>query len=94
MKVIGISTRQKEFGVTPGSLRGSGATHFYMDTEDVQRIAWRGRWAKLKTLEHYLQEVAAQLLLHKLPEETKQKIRVLSEACDSLIQLELMKPKS
>ena len=54
-------------GPTPGSLRGSGATEFYLQTEDVPRIAWRGRWRKAETLEHRLQEVVAQLLLTDLP---------------------------
>ena len=53
-------------GATPGVLRGSGATFLYTLTENVQWIAWRGRWARTRTLEFYLQEVAAQLLLHQL----------------------------
>ena len=41
----------KTGGPTPGSLRGSGATDFYIKTEDVPRIAWRGRWKRASTLE-------------------------------------------
>eukprot|EP00971_Amphidinium_carterae_P203319 4034681-Amphidinium_carterae.1 len=33
-----------ELRPTPGSLRGSGATFFYMCTEDISRLQWRGRW--------------------------------------------------
>ena len=50
-----------EKGATPGVLRGSGATFLYLETEDIALVAWR--WAKMKTVEFYLQEVAAQLLL-------------------------------
>lgn len=46
-----IPRRQANRGATPGVLRGSGATQMYLDTEDIPRIAWRGRWAKTKTLE-------------------------------------------
>ena len=52
-----------EKGATPGVLRGSGATFLYLETEDIALVAWRGPWAKMKTVEFYLQEVAAQLLL-------------------------------
>ncbi|OLP99347.1 hypothetical protein AK812_SmicGene18107 [Symbiodinium microadriaticum] len=53
-------------GATPGVLRGSGATFLYAETEDLALVAWRGRWSKIKTIEFYLQEVAAQLLLQQL----------------------------
>lgn len=54
--------RQAEGGATPGTLRGPGATHEYLQSTDISRIQWRGRW----TLEHSIQEAAAQLSLHNL----------------------------
>eukprot|EP00969_Alexandrium_andersonii_P104197 4598875-Alexandrium_andersonii.AAC.1 len=36
-------------GLTPASLRGSGATDFYINTEDLARTAWRGRWKRLES---------------------------------------------
>ena len=71
---LGVPSHFAASGPTPGSLRGSGATEFYFQTEDVPRIAWRGRWRKAETLEHYLQEVAAQLLLTDLPPAARQTI--------------------
>ena len=53
-------------GATPGVLRGSGATFYYTMTEDLSWISWRGRWARQRTLEYYLQEVGSQLLIHQL----------------------------
>ncbi|CAE7761674.1 unnamed protein product, partial [Symbiodinium necroappetens] len=50
-------------GVTPKSLRGSGATWLYQRTEDIEKIQWRGRWQQKRTLEFYLQDVAGQLLM-------------------------------
>ena len=50
---------RKDRGVTPGSLRGSGATHLYLAAEDVQKVQWRGRWSRLKTVEFYLEEAIA-----------------------------------
>lgn len=75
MQRLGIPCRQSDRGATPGVLRGSGATFLYTLTENVQWIAWRGRWARTRTLEFYLQEVAAQLLLHQLSPISKSLIR-------------------
>ena len=44
----------------PSSMRPGGATHFFQAWgEDVARLAWRGRWANVRMLEHYVQEVQA-----------------------------------
>ena len=48
MQRLGVPHRQNDRGATPGVLRGSGATFLYLECEDVQLVAWRGRWAKLK----------------------------------------------
>lgn len=66
MSKLQIPCLQKQRGATPGVLRGSGATFLYHHSEDVQWVAWRGRWSKHRTLEFYLQEVSAQLLVHEL----------------------------
>ena len=63
---LGIPRRQTERGVTPGVLRGSCATHSYIEYEGIPAIQWRGRWSRQKTLEYYIQEVAAQLFLFDL----------------------------
>lgn len=57
----------------------------YLCTEDVARIAWRGRWAQTKTLEHYIQEVGAQLFLHQLPEHVKYRLSFLEKHCFWLV---------
>ena len=48
---LGVPRRQNQAGATPGTLRGSGATDLYYRTEGLEKVAWRGRWAKLKTVE-------------------------------------------
>ena len=84
---LGVPSHFVASGPTPGSLRGSGATKFYLQTEDVPRIAWRGRWRKVETLEHHLQEVAAQLLLTDLPPTARQTIGELATASSRLLEL-------
>ena len=50
----------------------------YQRTEDIERIQWRGRWQQRRTLEHYLQDVAGQLLLAGLSESHRHHIKQLS----------------
>ena len=80
MSQLGIPHSQAGHGATPGVLRGSGATFMYTQVEDVSWIAWRGRWSRLRTLEYYLQEVAASVLVHSLHPWAKSKIESLGAA--------------
>ena len=82
---LGIPCRAALRGATPGVLRGSGATHFYQQSENLQLLAWRGRWARSKTLEYYLQEVAAQMLLSELPPESRSRILAFDRSCDAVL---------
>ena len=79
MQHLGIPSKQADRGATPGTLRGSGATYMYTIVQDIPLIAWRGRWARTRTLEFYLQEVAAQLLIHELKPGAKARILELSK---------------
>ena len=68
-----VPTTEADNSVTPKCLRGSGATWLYQETEDIDKIQWRGRWQQRRTLEFYLQDVAGQLLLASLtPEQRRQ----------------------
>ena len=85
MSHFGVPHTQQAREATPGVLRGSGATFLYLETEDVQLVAWRGRWSKLKTVEFYLQEVAAQLLLQQLSATSRAKIAILRAYASKLV---------
>ncbi len=54
---------------SPASLRAGGATFFFSDGVEFGKIKYRGRWAALHTLEHYVQEAAAALVLVRLEPE-------------------------
>lgn len=82
---LSIPVSQRDHGCTPAVLRGSGATHMFMDSEDLARVQWRGRWSQLKTLEYYIQEVGAQTILAKLPSSAHSKVKILSEHSTSLL---------
>ena len=75
---LGVPHGRHQRGATPAVLRGSGATHLYLATEDLQLVQWRGRWTKQKTVEFYLQEVAAQLMLHRLDDLSRERVRALA----------------
>ena len=73
---LGVPTTEKARGVTPKSLRGSGASWLYHTTEDISRILWRGRWQSRRTLEHYLQDVMGQVLLTELTQDRRDAINL------------------
>ena len=93
MDRLQIPHSRKTRGATPAVLRGSGATHLYLATEDISLIAWRGRWTKLKTVEFYLQEVAAQLMLHQLDPLAKHRIQFLSTFSAAVLRQSILQLK-
>ena len=84
MSYLGIA---RSFGLTPGCLRGSGATFFHLSDILIADIQWRGRWSNLKSLEYYIQETASQSVLIALSDESKAKISDLSDASEGLLTL-------
>ena len=81
---LGIPSARAEHGATPGCLRGSGATDFYLITEDVPKTFWRGRWRRPATAERYLQAAAAVSLLATLPAEQRETVQLLAQTADGL----------
>lgn len=86
---LGIPFRKVDQGATPAVLRGSGATHLYTGCEDIAWIAWRGRWARTRTLEFYLQEVGAQTLIHQLHPFARAKVLFLEQFAFAVLCREL-----
>ena len=72
--------------MTPGVLRGSGATHSYIENESIPAIQWWGRWSRQKTLEYYIQEVAAQLFLFDLDLAVRRRIALLEGELATVVQ--------
>ena len=93
-RCLGIPFRKDVQGVTPGVLRGSGATYLYLETEDLSKVAWRGRWARQKTVEFYLQEVAAQVILQRLPAVCRSKISDLRPLAAKLLTFYSCRPEA
>ena len=65
--------------LTPGGLRGGGATFMYHSGVPIQDVLWRLRLKHLSTLESYLQEVAADSALAKLPSDCRESLPICAE---------------
>eukprot|EP00435_Cladocopium_sp_Y103_P014486 s4341_g3.t1 len=69
-----------------GSMRAGGATHLLMITEDSEVVRRRGRWLAHRTMDVYLQEVAATILFPHLPGNVKAKVLQLAHAFPGLLE--------
>ena len=82
LKAIGLPT-SKNGGERPyelSSLRPGGATFLLNLTENPDLVRRRGRWASLKVMEIYLQEISFATGVSRLDEEVKSRIERLSSA--------------
>ena len=64
-------------GLTPASLRAGGATELFQQGVDISRLRFLGRWRSIQTLDHYVQEAAAALVLASTPPAATQLIEAL-----------------
>ena len=64
----------KSASLTPGGLRGGGAVHAYHSGMPLVDLLWSMRLRHLQTLEHYLQEVAAENSLLKLSQPSRSRV--------------------
>ena len=60
---------------TPASIRGGGAICADQRGEPIKDITWRMRALNQTTLEHYLQEMAADWIMSRPPEDCKHRIK-------------------
>ncbi|CAE7767227.1 Rraga [Symbiodinium sp. CCMP2592] len=72
----------KSFKLTPGGLRGGGAVAEYHRGTDLATLQWRMRIRHQVTLEAYLQEVAAENLLLKLPPHCTDRVKAAASLYD------------
>jgi len=81
---FGVPARDGE-GITPASHRGGGATLCFERTGSLDLTRWRGRWsATSRTLEIYIQEVAAASVLPSLDASHRERILLFAAAAPSL----------
>ena len=64
--------------LTPASVRGGGAVASYQSGTPVHNLVWQMRVKHVHTLQHYLQEMAAENVLGHLPSDSKSAVRSAS----------------
>ena len=92
LEELGIATRELE-GLTPGSMRGGGATALFEAFEDADHVRRRVRVTKTATAESYIQEVGGQRCFASLPDPTGARVlglarhstRLLVESVEMLV---------
>ena len=82
---LGQSTFRGEKALDLGSLRAGGATHLLMVSEDAELVRRRGRWLAARTMDIYIQEIAATVYFPRLPENVKDKIMKLAMSFPALL---------
>ena len=70
--------------LTLASFRPGGATHLIAVSESAELVRRRGRWASFRTMEMYLQEVAASTYMNEISEATKEKVLLAMRSWVSL----------
>ena len=85
-KILDALAVPKSHRPTPAGVRGGGAILAYKRGEPIQDIMWRMRLVSQNTLEHCLQELAAESLLAKLPEHCRAKVRCAASFYQSCLQ--------
>ena len=55
---------------SPAGLRSSGATQDFLARQSLDRVFWRGRWASLPVLKHYLHLVVYHIASISFPPGT------------------------
>eukprot|EP00435_Cladocopium_sp_Y103_P036738 s1823_g9.t1 len=68
------------------SFRPGGASHLLNSCEDSEVVRRRGRWATVKTMEIYLQEVLYVTYVEKLPAASKEIINIAASSFPDLLQ--------
>ena len=58
LRALGVPYGQAQ-GYTLGGFRGGGITAYFEATGDLQLTRWRGRWNPMRSMEHYIQELAS-----------------------------------
>ena len=75
LKTLGVGT---EIPITPGRVRGGAAVHAYQSGVPLHDLLWRMRIQHIATLQHYLQEMAAESVLGQLSASSRASIRAAS----------------
>jgi len=74
---LGLDTAPGE-RLTPACLRPGGATWLFQETDSPDLVRFRGRWLSTRMLEIYIQEVAGDSFMNRLPSTTRSRINTIA----------------
>lgn len=79
-KSVCRSLKISHLHLSPASLRAGGATWFIDEGHEVGRVRFLGRWAHLRSLEHYIQVARAQQISLSIPPATSLSLKQFLQA--------------
>ena len=80
MKSLAKQLQLESWRILPSCLRPGGTTFFFNLGIEPPRVKFWGRWASERSLNHYIQESIAGMLLLTCSQQVKQRISLLLEA--------------
>ena len=73
------------YGFTLAGLRAGGITAYFEATQNIDMTRWRGRWDSLRSLEHYVQELASHEAFTRLHPVTRARIFRLASLLQAVL---------
>jgi uncharacterized radical SAM superfamily Fe-S cluster-containing enzyme len=72
--------------IWPSSFRPGGATWLFQSSnENIQKVLWRGRWADVRMLNHYIQELQTVNVIASLTHNDREKVDALAVLYHDLV---------
>jgi hypothetical protein len=69
---------------TPAGLRSGGATYHYITYQSLDKLMWKGRWAQMSTLHHYIQLGVYHYTVQKLPVQAEARLHFYTHSARTL----------
>ena len=84
LAALGVPYGQQH-GYTLAGLRAGGVTAFFEATQDINLTRWRGRWDSMRSLEHYIQELASHEAFTRIEPAARARIFRLAELLPAVL---------
>ena len=85
-EVLAALQIDRGLGLTPGSVRGGAAIAAYQAGTGIQDLMWRMRLQHIGTLQHYVQEMAAENALGRLSPASRKSINAAASLLPHLLE--------
>ena len=86
VSALGLPFSGDGVGLTPAGHRGGGATMYFQATLSTEQVRFRGGWQSLRSLDVYIQEVAAESILATATVEARAWTAYLAKFLPSMLR--------